>query len=1222
MRRTVLGVGLGIGLTATAWGQSTWTDFCGSSEWFATCSLANACGQNQAGCSNNWHYDYGCGVQCPLGFPGAADAVVIPVGPTISLTAGSASIYSLDSSRYFILGGGLTLNQSAIFRVGLDWVNGLISGGAPSGTVTIPSNTSLLLETVNTKSLSSRTLVLDGPAYWQDTGTFGLSNAATVENNSLFDARGDAALVFFGGGSCMFRNSGTFRKSAGTGITSINLPFDSSGPIEVQTGTLRLSATGTATGPITLAAGAVMDFINGNYTFDSGAEVSGPGLLNLNGLLTVAGPVPVDHASLTGQLLGAGDLEVRRTLDWSNGLLAGIGTATIDPNAMLTMYSGNTKSLSQRTLHNIGTALWQDSGTLGLSNGGVITNDGLLEATGDAALVFFGGAACLVTNNGTFRKNGGTQITSINNAMFNSSGPIDVRTGTLRLSTAGTATGPITLAAGTALDFINGSYTFDSGASITGAGVMNMNGTLTVLGPVSVDNATQTGTLAGAGVVTIAKTLDWSNGTMFGTGSTVISPQATAALESANTKSLSQRAFDNQGVTTWQDSGTIALSSGATITNAGTLLATGDAGMTFFGGGATTFTNTGTFRKNGASGLTSINGVVLNSAGIIDVQTGTLRLSTTGTASGPISLAANTSLDTVNGAYTLAGGANVTGAGLLNDNGTLTINDTINVDHAALSGTLTTAGVLAIKQTLDWSNGTKFGAGSLVIDPNATLTLFSGNTKSGAQGTLVNQGLTRWQDGGTIGVSNGFNFNNNGMFQAEGDAGLTYFGGATSTFSNSGVVRKSGGAGVTTINGMVFNSSGAIEVQSGTLRLSTTGTMTGSATLAAGTALDVLNGSYTFGSGAAVTGAGLFTVNGTLTVSNSADVDHAALTNVLNGPGTLTISKSLDWTNGLMQNGTTVIQPGATLTITSGNTKSLSAHALQNNGVGVWQDGGTLNVASGATFTNAGSLALQSDTGVYFVGGAPCTFVNSGTLVKAPTTGTSTISPSIFTNTGTVDIQSGTLSVANFTQSAGVTRVSSNTMLTSSQTIMLAGGQLSGGGTVAGNFANTAGNVKPGDGVGALTINGTYQQLNAGVLEIELGGTAAITQYDRLVISGSASLLGEVRVSLANGFTPSVGQQFTILTANSLSNAFNSVTGPGQYSLSYVGNTVVLTVTATPCSGDLNGDRVVNLADLAALLSNYGAVNVSYNRGDLDGNGVVDLADLAVLLSSYGVSCP
>jgi hypothetical protein len=59
------------------------------------------------------------------------------------------------------------------------------------------------------------------------------------------------------------------------------------------------------------------------------------------------------------------------------------------------------------------------------------------------------------------------------------------------------------------------------------------------------------------------------------------------------------------------------------------------------------------------------------------------------------------------------------------------------------------------------------------------------------------------------------------------------------------------------------------------------------------------------------------------------------------------------------------------------------------------------------------------------------------------------------------------------------------------------------------------------------------------------------------------------------------------------------------------------------CLGDLDGDRDIDLSDLAALLPNYGTTSgAGYSDGDLDGDGDVDLSDLSALLAVYGTTCP
>ena len=67
----------------------------------------------------------------------------------------------------------------------------------------------------------------------------------------------------------------------------------------------------------------------------------------------------------------------------------------------------------------------------------------------------------------------------------------------------------------------------------------------------------------------------------------------------------------------------------------------------------------------------------------------------------------------------------------------------------------------------------------------------------------------------------------------------------------------------------------------------------------------------------------------------------------------------------------------------------------------------------------------------------------------------------------------------------------------------------------------------------------------------------------------------------------------------------------------------VLGLASTPssCPGDVNGDLVVDLSDLAVLLANFGAGGATGGMGDIDGDGSVTLSDLAILLANFGISC-
>jgi hypothetical protein len=57
---------------------------------------------------------------------------------------------------------------------------------------------------------------------------------------------------------------------------------------------------------------------------------------------------------------------------------------------------------------------------------------------------------------------------------------------------------------------------------------------------------------------------------------------------------------------------------------------------------------------------------------------------------------------------------------------------------------------------------------------------------------------------------------------------------------------------------------------------------------------------------------------------------------------------------------------------------------------------------------------------------------------------------------------------------------------------------------------------------------------------------------------------------------------------------------------------------APACPADLNGDALVNAADLAALLAGWGSCGKGACPVDLNGDGAVNAADLSVLLASWG----
>lgn len=105
---------------------------------------------------------------------------------------------------------------------------------------------------------------------------------------------------------------------------------------------------------------------------------------------------------------------------------------------------------------------------------------------------------------------------------------------------------------------------------------------------------------------------------------------------------------------------------------------------------------------------------------------------------------------------------------------------------------------------------------------------------------------------------------------------------------------------------------------------------------------------------------------------------------------------------------------------------------------------------------------------------------------------------------------------------------------------------LSGIGTIQADLTN-AGTVSPGTSPGTITIDGDYTQESTGTLEIELGGTTPGTEYDQLIVTGTATMAGTLNVSFIDEFTPQLGDSFTILPYGIRSGGFTTLNLPDAY---------------------------------------------------------------------------
>lgn len=202
-----------------------------------------------------------------------------------------------------------------------------------------------------------------------------------------------------------------------------------------------------------------------------------------------------------------------------------------------------------------------------------------------------------------------------------------------------------------------------------------------------------------------------------------------------------------------------------------------------------------------------------------------------------------------------------------------------------------------------------------------------------------------------------------------------------------------------------------------------------------------------------------------------------------------------------------------------------------------------------------------------------------------------------------LDVESGaTLNIAGDSQPGRV--------------LVSGGGILSGEGIInADTVEMFAGVMQPGAG---LSVTGDYVQQADAVLEIILDGFTE-GQFGLLNVSGEASLAGELRITLADGFTPTGSATIDVLTATSLAQSLTLVGDTTGFSLQSDSTGLSLSFEGPSLAGDYNGDSIVNLADYTVWRDSLGATGVGL-AADGNGNDAVDAGDYQVWKDNFGMT--
>jgi hypothetical protein len=643
---------------------------------------------------------------------------------------------------------------------------------------------------------------------------------------------------------------------------------------------------------------------------------------------------------------------------------------------------------------------------------------------------------------------------------------------------------------------------------------------------------------------------------------------------------------NNSGMVT-VTSGALELNNGGAHTGA---FAVADGATLELGGGTHTVsagaTVSGMGRVHFAGGATNFNAGTYNVTGTTACSFGTH------TFAGAATVVATGAIDISGGTLVLSSGETVAPTAYTQSAGTLAGNDTVTV-----------AGELMWMAGTVGGGGTTNANGGMAIANSSSVSLRDTRT-------LNNAGSATWVGTGSFSNDAGAVFNNlQGATFAIQTSGDLFSG----TFNNAGTVTKEsgGGDGRTRVTATV-NNTGSVIVTSGALEFENGGTHTGSFTVADTAALAFAGGTHAVNSGASISGAGRmrFTAGTTNVSAGSYNVsgvtESTGGTHTFAGPSTILNVGAVELSGGTLSFGsgdpfpaTSLAQTGGTLagsdTINVGGMLTWSAgvmtgqgrtnanggmqlthsstialretRTLANAGNAVWTGAGNFANDPGATFSNlpGGSLAIQT-TGDFFSG----TLTNAGTLTKVGGGGDGvTRVSSLFNNSGTVEVLSGTLRFeSSYVQSAGVTRLTGGTLdKLTPLPLTIDGGLLTGVGTIGGNV-KVGGTVAPGLSAGELTISGTYEQTEDGTLAVELGGTAPVTQFDRLTVTGNVTLAGTVDVTLINGFMPNDGASFRILTYPGVSGDFEGVTGASGFTHAVTSTFADLSFNGAPSSTD------------------------------------------------------
>jgi fibronectin-binding autotransporter adhesin len=764
----------------------------------------------------------------------------------------------------------------------------------------------------------------------------------------------------------------------------------------------------------------------------------------LGGTMSGTGKTTLAATSTTNIGPNAGSITVSRTVENAGIVNYQMSTNSFLVSGTINNLSGgifNVSSSSTSTLSVFGgTGAFNNAGTfnlrafdstrvlnstLPLNNSGILNlqlgtfNESSLNNTGTINIYPGANLTGSRTNSGVVNFKGGTTSFDVGTFTNSATGRMQIESGSaVTLTNAGSNAGVIDVAAGASLAIV-ANYQQLAGSSITGRGdvslsnISNFAGSLAATGEITIAGtilnanqtiagvATTTG-FGGTGNVTFKKTLEWTQGTMFGTGITTIDQGAMGAIELLGSTTLA-RQLQNSGsleILPSPNLTTLSFTSG-TLSNLadGTLnIVSSSTITTFSNSGTSQISNAGVINieltPTGQNGTLSQN-VPLNNTGVINVLAGAMTQNGGGTNSGDINV--------FPGAAFSAGSLNFTNSGDINYiAGTNSVGITSMFKNSATGHINVLGGVLTITGTGATNSGDLHIASGAQLTLSSNYLQASGATITGPGSLVITSALTNFlgaiNSTGPIQISAAVAFEANQQLvgtatiasdiSGAGDVALkgpSSWGGGSSTMSGTGKTIVPSGSvlqfdgGFTQLNGRTLNNAGI-------LRFPDAGPVT-------------------------LTGAGSAILNnqlgGVVELRGGPTINSSSSTPIFNNLG---LVKKTGSNNSIIN-----------WTFNNDGVVQVLAGTLNVNGAGI--DAGSYSVDSGATLWFAGNRQLNATANVQNAGtfrfanntitfNAGATFSGPGSIQVAG--GTATFGPAaLLTATGPLTISSGALSVTS-----------------------------------------------------------------------------------------------------------------------------------------------------------------------------------------------------------------